>query len=918
MRLNKSFAALTVVAIVISCAFGGDEAYTPSAVYKEKLEKKLPQAGENRGEIEKFLNGVDDKYRMATEFLIAHMSEGDLGTIDAATLNENLEYAIKTRSEFAYAKGISDSLFLQYVLPHRVTQEPITRWRKFLYERVKPRVINCKTLTEAALEVNYWCAEHVTYKSTGRRDQSVFATLNRGIGRCEEEMIFYICTARSVGIPARTCSTPLWPFTDSNHAWVEVWDGSAWRHLGACEPEEKLDLAWFTEKSKRTLVVVSTAYGDMATDEPVYRRKTDYTLINSTPAYTDRMRKVRVRVLRDGKPAAGQYVYFNIFNFGGIRPFASRVADTNGETFLDVAAGDFFVIAGDDKGRDYALSRSKSDELIELDISKHRFPEGRFILNVAPLPAPEIEKPRETGTEERLRGEIAQLRKERTRLRRDKKLLANRAAHSELSEFLKQFGKDLKPLTDKFIEAGANWQELSEALRAAPAEQRDDAIWLIGKMTVKDVIEIKSLNILEHLLLANETRKETQWKLDRDTYRQYVLQFRIRYEHAGAWRRVLRERFTGLRGDTIRKTAENVNRWTADNLRKRAPSRMETIPLPTDTIRGGSGSAYALAACAVGILRSIGVPAKMPEKRGQNWAEFFDDGKWIPLYPLAPESIGDTSKSEAVRKKYAKRGTLKIEFTRYNEPFKEARFYRDWAVAKYDNGSWTTFYEGVDVRKEGHVRTMDIEPGEYLFCAGARFGDGATNFNVEHIKIEPDKTTEVKAEISIPFADYSGRGVKSPFPKEKRIPDFTCSLLGGGEYILSERLAKKRQLFITLHPHAGWSKKMIKSLNGAKDRLARFGIEVAGICPVSDYDSAKKCAADLGAAFPVILDPDGRKTNPWIGAKEKPVYKSALPVVTLVRKDRTIVFQTIRNEPGIVDLVLAAAMTLPATERKSE
>ncbi|TET31462.1 MAG: redoxin domain-containing protein [Planctomycetota bacterium] len=918
MRLKKSLSAITVIAIVISCAFGGDEAYTPSTVYKEKLEKKLPLAGENRGEIEKFLNGVGDKYRLAAEFLIAHMSEGDLAAIDAATLNENFEYAIKARSEFAYSKELKDSLFLQYVLPHRVTQEPITRWRKFLYEKVKPRVINCKTLTEAALEVNRWCAENVTYKSTSRRDQSVFATLNRGIGRCEEEMVFYICAARSVGIPVRTCSTPLWPFTDSNHAWVEVWDGSAWRHLGACEPEEKLDRAWFTKKSKRTLMVVSSAYGDMETDEPVYRRKSDYTLVNSTPAYTDCMRKVSVRVRRDGKPAAGQHVNFEIFNFGGIRPFARRVTDSNGETFLDVAAGDFFVTAGDDKGRDYALARSKSDELIELDISKHRAPEGRFTLNVAPLPAPEIEKPRQIGSEERLRGEIAGLRSERTRLRREKKLLENRAAHPELSEFLKQFEEDLKPITDKFIEAGANWKELSEALTAAPAEQRDDLIWLISKMTVKDVIEIKSLTLLEHLLLADETRKEIPWKLDTDTYRQYVFQFRIRYEHAGAWRRVLRERFAGLRGDTIRKTAENVNRWTADNLRKRAASRLETVPLPTDTVRGGSGSEYALAACAVGILRSIGVPAKMPEKRGHNWAEFFEDGKWLPLYPLEPESIGDTSKSEAARKKYAKRGILKIEFTRYNEPFKKAKFYRDWAVAKYDNGSWTTFYEGVDIKKEGHVRIMEFEPGEYLFSAGSRFGDGAPNFNLQHVEIRSGKTTEVRAEISIPFEDYSGRGIKSPFPKGKRVPDFTCNLLGGGEYKLSERLAEKRQLFITLHPHAGWSRKMIKSLNGSKDRLARFGIEVAGICPVSNVDSAKKCVAELGIKFQVIHDPDGRKTNPWIGAKEKPVYKTALPVVTLVRRNRTIVFQTIRNEPGIVDLVLSAAMTLPKIERKSE
>jgi len=324
MQLKINVIVLVIVAIVIPSVFGDDKSYKPSELYKEKLEEKLPLAGENRPEIEKFLKGVNDKNRSAAEFLIAYMSSGDLATIDAATLTENLEYAVKARGEFSYSKDIKDNMFLQFILPHRVSQEPITRWRKFLYEKVKPRIKNCKTLTEAALEVNRWCAEHVTYKSTSRRDQSVFATLNRGIGRCEEEMIFYICAARSVGIPARNCSTPLWPFMDSNHAWVEVWDGKKWRHLGACEPEEELDRAWFTKKAKRTLIVTSTAYGRLETNEPVYRSMPDYNIINSTPAYINRTRKISVRVIRAGKPVAGKRVYFEIMNFGGIRPFAGR------------------------------------------------------------------------------------------------------------------------------------------------------------------------------------------------------------------------------------------------------------------------------------------------------------------------------------------------------------------------------------------------------------------------------------------------------------------------------------------------------------------------------------------------------------------------------------------------------------------
>jgi transglutaminase-like putative cysteine protease len=892
------------------------ENYRPSGQYKEKLEKKLPLAGENRGEIEKFLLGVKEDHRPAAEFLIAHMSGEDLAAIDAAALDENIEYAFKARAELAYAKDMPDEMFLHYALPHRATQEPLTKWRKILFEKVVPRVKDCKTLEEAAIELNYWCAEHVTYKSSSRRDQSVFATMNRGFGRCEEEMIFYIYSARSVGIPARACSTPLWPFQDSNHAWVEVWDGKAWRHLGACEPKEVLDRGWFTEPTKRALLMVSTAYGDIETDEPVYRRRTDYTLINSTPAYTGRMRNVKVRVLRNGKPACGQNVYFEIFNFGGIRPLARRRTDEKGETFLDVGIGDFFVMAGDDKGRDFAIVRGRTDKTVELEVSRKRFPEGRFTLSVAPPPPPVLDKTEQPGTEELLRRRIESLKKEKTRALRDRRRLEKRAFHPDLVKDSRLFGKDLEKVRDAFLNAGSNWPALRDAILSVPEEHRDDIIWLIANMTIKDAIEIESLTLLEHILLAADARKEAPWNIDDENYRNHVLQFRIRYEYAASWRRTLRERFSELRAGTIRKTAENVNRWIADNLKKRGGSRLASIPLPTETVRGGGGTEYALAACAVGILRSLGIPSRLPDERHPEWAEFLQDGKWLPLYPLAPDHIGDTSKSEAAKKKYAERGTLFMKFTRHGEPFEGAKFYRDWAVAKYDNGSWDTFYEGIDVQKEEGNVSVELEPGEYLFCAGSRFGDGAPCFDLQHIMIRPGETTRVSAELAIPFGAYKGRGIESPFPGRKRVPDFTCKLLGGGEYLLSERLKEKHQLFITLHPHAEWSKTMIKSLCGIRQKLTDHGIEVIGICPVKNQEAAEKCASDLGAEFPVIHDPDGEKTNPWIGAREKSEYPTALPVVTLVRKNGTIVFQTIRNEPAIADLAIAAARTLKATEEK--
>ena len=55
---------------------------------------------------------------------------------------------------------------------------------------------------EAALEVNYWCAQEATYHCTDDRTLSALAVYRRGNGRCGEESVFTVNALRSVGVPA--------------------------------------------------------------------------------------------------------------------------------------------------------------------------------------------------------------------------------------------------------------------------------------------------------------------------------------------------------------------------------------------------------------------------------------------------------------------------------------------------------------------------------------------------------------------------------------------------------------------------------------------------------------------------------------------------------------------------------------------
>jgi hypothetical protein len=197
----------------------------------------------------------------AFDFLFAWLPSSDLAAWRADRVMADIRLALATRAAAPWRDQVDEETFLRFVLPHRVAQEPVQPWRPTLHALLWPRVRDLN-LPEAILETNRFCREWATFQPSSARDQGPLATMARGLGRCEEEMIFFVCAARSVGIPARPCYTPWWTATDDNHAWVEAWAGDGWHYLGACEPEAELDRAWFSGPARRAGLVLSVAYGE--------------------------------------------------------------------------------------------------------------------------------------------------------------------------------------------------------------------------------------------------------------------------------------------------------------------------------------------------------------------------------------------------------------------------------------------------------------------------------------------------------------------------------------------------------------------------------------------------------------------------------------------------------------------------------
>jgi len=276
----------------------------------------------------------------------------------------NVQKTLDVRKTMAW--NIPEREFRHFVLPLRVNNETLDDFRTIYADTLCARVRGM-SLGQAALEINHWCHEQVTYQPSDARTGSPQDIMLRGVGRCGEESVLAVAALRAAGIPARQVYTPRWAHTDDNHAWVEVWTGDGWHFMGACEPEAALDRAWFNGAVSRAMILHTKVYGRYKGTEDVIQRTPCYTEINVIRGYVP-ARRTTVTVLEDGRPARGASVSFRIYNYAEFYNVVTYRADSRGRASLDMGCGDMFILAW--KGNRFGYGVAKGESLtVELNHS---------------------------------------------------------------------------------------------------------------------------------------------------------------------------------------------------------------------------------------------------------------------------------------------------------------------------------------------------------------------------------------------------------------------------------------------------------------------------------------------------------------------------------------------------------------------
>ncbi|MCC7398432.1 MAG: hypothetical protein IT455_15285 [Planctomycetes bacterium] len=205
-------------------------------------------AAQNRDELERAWREVPEPQREAMQFLLTNLPVADAKTLAADFLLREVRQAYEARAAVPWGAALPDALFFGHVLPYAQANETREDWRSDFTSRFLPRVLDCKTPGEAALRLNRIVFDELkVHYSTGRKRAlaSPSESIAQGKATCTGLSILLADACRACCVPARLVSVR-WPHKDGNHTWVEVWDGAAWRYVGADEPDPNgFDHAWF-------------------------------------------------------------------------------------------------------------------------------------------------------------------------------------------------------------------------------------------------------------------------------------------------------------------------------------------------------------------------------------------------------------------------------------------------------------------------------------------------------------------------------------------------------------------------------------------------------------------------------------------------------------------------------------------------
>lgn len=684
-------------------------------IYKDF--QKIPVASVLK-EAQELLADCTQEAQLSLMSICAYLPASDMANYPISFFKKIVLDTLAIREALPEKDRCSAELFLNYVLPIRFNNEDLTNHRMSFYKEIYPRVQGL-TPEEAVLEVNYWCYEKATYRSTDFRTASPLTVMRSTYGRCGEESVLCVAALRSVGIPARQCYTPKWAHCDDNHAWVEVYVNGDWHFIGACEPEAQLDKGWFTESASRAMLVHARTFTHMNAGEEVTLQTPVMTQVNCLKNYGD-TKNLTVQVTDTaGKPVSGALVQFHVLNFSRFSPIAQLVSGAQGRAVLLTGYGDLWLHAAKDGVFGTCLARGK-DTQINLSL-RHTTSIGTgpdSIKMIPPAAGPAFPGQALAQAQEK-QHEVKMKQAETVREAYQKTFMQGESAE----KFARAFPGNEAQVAGFISRSNGNYQEISAFL--SDAALLSDKLDLLATLSEKDFSDVTCSLLQCHLTHALSYKI----RYPQDVYINYVLAPRVAYETLTAFRPFILQYFSSQQQAAFQTSPVEIWRYLLTAVKDCGEWEYETLSAaPEGLLKIGFGSRKSVKIAFVAICRALGIPARLNPVDQE--PEYWQADSW--------------------------NRTVQKGNTRFQTGILTLEREKTAAFVYGKNYSIDRFCEGVylpmnleDLCFNGETISYTLEEGEYRVTVSNRLLDGAVDICVHHVRVLP--CAETTLQIVLPL-----------------------------------------------------------------------------------------------------------------------------------------------------------------------
>ena len=674
-------------------------------MFSKECEEKIIGTFENRmnlfskvgRQIKKEISSVDGDEQILLKYLYSVMPNSDIGDYSLNSFLDFAEQGSYLWKHSPYVNRTMEDFFLQYVVLHRVNNEEIRPCRRFFYNEIKDRI---KGLDEQSsiIEINYWCAEHATYKASDERTLSALAVYESGYGRCGEESVFLVNALRSCGFVARQIYAPRWSHCDDNHAWVEVYVNGKWQFMGACEPEEVLNKGWFISASSRAMAIQSKYFGETMNMSPEMEEviHTDgiVTMYNQLNRYAYTA-KLSITVMdRCDRPVEHVRIEGQIINYSEIVTVLNVYTDENGMAECRVGFGDIILTITKEKFRTEELVKISEikESVISLTIKTDR---EQALPNEFDLIAPS-DAPLYTGTITDMQKKIGNQRRKQVDIIR--KRIHKDDQNYDIIQFLSE--EENHEEREKFID------HLSEK------DRRD-----IGRNILEGEFRY-ALSTFK--ILDKDINYQKRWI-------QYVLNQRIQNEQLSCYRQFITSYFDDVTKQSFMTDPKKIWKWIIKNIKSSTCNEYSSlITAPKGVLSMKRGTLLSCKILFVAICRSFGIPARL--RKTDEVPEYWDNIKFVSAF---------------WEKEFCGILTLQMADKNIKWIYKE-----NYSISRLCGNEYQTVNMSDEfIVSRENVISCKLLVGRYRLLTSNRLPNGNIFAKLKDFEIVAGKTTELKLEL---------------------------------------------------------------------------------------------------------------------------------------------------------------------------